>query len=442
MLAGRKVLIAGLGKSGVAAARLTRRHGAKVAVSDARDGEKQRAAVRELAPLLETSELGGHSATLFAWADLIVSSPGVPLALPIFQQARERGVEIIGEVELAFRLLAAPVIGITGTKGKSTTTALVGEMLIADGRRTFVGGNLGTPLAEALLAEVPPEIAVVELSSFQLETIVELRPSVAALLNLAPDHQDRYASHDDYVAAKRRLFARQWPTDAAVLNADDAGVMEQSFAVRSRLFTFGGRDSNAWFAGDVLHLRLDGAPETYDAAKYLPPGKHNRENLAAAALMARLAGASPAAIQQTIETFRGLAHRLETLAEISGVLYVNDSKATTPGAVRTSLRAMNRPVILILGGRDKGGDWSTISVDVVSRARLVFAYGEAAARIAAGLAEIPIRIVGPFAEALAQARAAARPGEAVLLSPGCASFDQFANFEERGEAMRQWVERL
>jgi UDP-N-acetylmuramoylalanine--D-glutamate ligase len=210
--------------------------------------------------------------------------------------------------------------------------------------------------------------------------------------------------------------------------------MARRDAVKARAFAFGAPDSDAWIDGDRLALQ----GERLSIARWTPPGAHNRENLMASALLARLAGADIAAIQQAIDEFKGLAHRLEALGEIGGVLFVNDSKATTPGAVRTSLAAMTRPVVLILGGRDNGGDWSTIA-DAVAKTRAALAYGEAAEKIAAGLAPLPVRVIGPFAEALAQARALARPGDAVLLSPGCASFDQFANFEERGEEMRRWV---
>ncbi len=437
-LAGRRVLVAGLGRSGVASTRLAHRLGAQVVVSDSRVTPALQATIRDLAPLLEMSELGGHTPELFAWPDLIVASPGVPLANPIFAAPRVRGAEIIGEVELAFRFLSAPIVGITGAKGKSTTTTLAGEMLRAAGLRTFIGGNLGTPLAEAVLDDQPLDVAVVELSSFQLETIVNFRPAVAALLNLAPDHQDRYNSFDDYVQAKLRLFANQFPAEAAVLNAADPLVMAQAPAVRARPYTFGAPGSNSWRDGDRLRLRVNGHEEILDVGGFAPPGEHNRRNLEAAALLARLAGADTESIARAAAAFHGLAHRLETIAEVDGVLFVDDSKATTPGAVRTALRAMTRPVVLILGGRDKGGDWSTIAEDV-GRARAVLVYGEAALRIAAGLAPLPVRLVRPFADALAQARALARPGDVVLLSPGCASFDQFANAEERGEAMRRWV---
>jgi UDP-N-acetylmuramoylalanine--D-glutamate ligase len=436
-LAGRRVLVVGLARSGLAAAKLAHRLGARVAVSDGRDTPALRALIAELGPRLERSELGAHTAEMFAWADVILASPGVPLALPLFDAPRARGAEIIGEVELAFRHFAAPIVGITGAKGKSTTTALAGEMLRAAGKRTFVGGNLGTPFAEALLDDRPLDVAVVELSSFQLETVADFRPAVAALLNLAPDHQDRYACFEDYVLAKLRLFAKQTPADAAVFNAADAPTMARVGAARGRVYTFGTPDSNAWRDGDSLRLRLD-AEETIDVRAFAPPGAHNKQNLEAAALLARLAGADADAIARGAASFRGLAHRLEPIAEIDGVLFIDDSKATTPGAVRTALHAMTRPVVLILGGRDKGGDWATLADDAAA-CRGVVLYGEAAHRIAAALAPLPVFSCTPFAEALAKARGLARPGDVVLLSPGCASFDQFTNAEERGETMRRWV---
>jgi len=438
-LSGRRVLIVGLGASGAAAARLAHRHGAQVAVSDAGDGETVRARLADLAGVLAAHELGGHTQDRFHWAEVIVVSPGVPLALPLFETARQAGAEVIGEVELAYAFLDVPIIGITGTKGKSTTTTLLGEMLRAAGRNVFVGGNLGTPLSEAALQESRPDVVVAELSSFQLETIHRFRSRIAALLNLAPDHQDRYTDFDDYVAAKMNLFAGQQPSDFAVLNAADQGVMTRAREISSTVFTFGSRHATAYCAGGELRLRGGGLDETIDVTGFTPPGEHNLRNLEAAALMARLAGATAEAVGEAAGTYKGLAHRLEPLGEIGGVHYFNDSKATTPGAVSVSLRAMDRPVVLILGGRDKGGQWQSLQSDIDQSTTAVLAYGEAAETIAAALTGV--RIVGRMEEALDRAKALAKPGQAVLLSPGCASFDQFADFAARGEALRAWGKR-
>jgi len=437
---GRRVLVVGYGRSGRDAVRLALRRGARVAVSEAGDNPKLRSLLEPIRAELEAVEWGGHTPELFSWADTIVISPGVPLAQPLFTQARERGARIIGEVELAFGELSCPLLGITGTKGKSTTTVLTGEILKAAGKRVFVGGNLGQPLSEALLDDATLDLAVVELSSFQLETIVELRPIIGAFLNLASDHQDRYPDMTAYAAAKMRLFARQLPGDAAVFNAEDAGVMRFAGSLPGRLFTFNGLQANAFCTDQDLVLRLTEREQRIPLRAYRLPGRHNRENLAAAALLATLAGADPAAIESAMVEFRGLPHRLEDLGEKKGVRFINDSKATTPGAVRTSLLALDRPAVLILGGRDKGTDWTVLAGLLREKCAAVVAYGEAAELIAGALPDAAMHRVGPMAEALEWARAAARSGEAILLSPGCASFDQFANFEERGEAMRRWVE--
>jgi len=439
-LTGRRVLVVGLGRSGRAAVRLAKARGAIVAASDAAGAEKLSAALRELEPDLDRVETGGHSAELLRWAELIVVSPGVNTEQPMFEEARKRGTEIIGEVELAYRFLACPLIGITGTNGKSTTTALIGHILRAAGKNVFVGGNLGTPLIEVFDEEREPELAVAELSSFQLETIRLLRASVAALLNLAPDHLDRYTGLEKYYAAKMRLFETQLHSDAAVLNAGDGAVMERLYGVRSRLFTFGKIGGNCWIEDRNLRLEGEEFRDVIDISAFSLPGKHNRQNLMAAALVARLAGADAAAIGLATTTFHGLAHRLENLGEIDGVLYINDSKATTIDSVRTALAAMNRPVILILGGRDKGADWTELNLDTLTKTRAIVAYGEAAGLITSKLEQPVVRRVGPFLEALEEAARLARAGDVVLLSPGCASYDQFNDFEERGAAMRKWVQ--
>ncbi len=439
LLTDRKVLVVGLGRSGRAVVRVARDLGARVAVSDKAKREDLAEVLRDLGPAVDQVETGGHSPALFRWADLIVVSPGVPLADPVFAIAREAGAEIIGEVEFAFRYLDCPLLGITGTNGKSTTTALLGAIMQASGKKVFVGGNLGTPLIEAVENRVEYDFAVVELSSFQLEGIHRLRATVAALLNLTPDHLNRYADFDAYVAAKCRIFRNQLPSDAAVLNAGDAKVMARAAEVRSRLFTFGRAGGNAWIEGSTLRLESDEFHDAIDIAGYQLPGAHNRANLEAAALMARLAGADAAAIALAASTFPGLEHRLEILGERDGVLYINDSKSTTEDSVLTAVAAMNRPVVLVLGGRDKGADWEALDEALAGRVRAVVAYGEAGDVIARHLVHTPTRLMPPFAAALDEAARLARPGDVVLLSPGCTSFDQFKNFEERGAAMRAWV---
>jgi UDP-N-acetylmuramoylalanine--D-glutamate ligase len=439
LLTDRNVLVVGLGRSGRAVARVAAEMGAHVAVSEKAKREDLTEVLRELGPTLDQVETGGHTPALFRWADLIVVSPGVPLADPIFDEARKAGKEIIGEVELAYRYLDCPILGITGTNGKSTTTALLGAIMRAAGKQVFVGGNLGMPLIEAVESSEEYDFAVVELSSFQLEAISRLRVRVAALLNLTPDHLNRYPDFAAYMRAKCRIFRNQLASDAAVLNAADPQVMAQVREVRARLFTFGRQGTHAWTEGATLHLQGEGFHDAIDIGGYRPPGAHNRANLEAAALMARLAGADAAAIARAAATFAGLEHRLEILGERDGVLFINDSKSTTEDSVRIALAAMSRPIVLILGGRDKGADWAALDRAIGGRVREVVAYGEAAPIIAAAVRGTPTHVAVPFVEALEEAARLARPGDAVLLSPGCTSFDQFNNFEERGEAMRAWV---
>lgn len=436
---GCHALVVGLGRSGQAAVRLLHRKGASVAVSDVASRDKLAGVLTELEPMCEQVETDGHSEELFRWADLIVVSPGVPLSLPVFEIAGETGAEIIAEVELAYRFLDCPLIGVTGTNGKSTVTALVGAMLKAAGRRVFVGGNFGRPLIEALEEVTGEDLAVVELSSFQLEGIRTLRPQVAALLNLEPDHLDRYDELSDYERAKGRIFHKQLPSDAAVLNASDPKVMAQVVRLQSRLHTFGQPGAHAWIENGTLHLKSDYFSDDIDVGDFVLPGVHNRLNLEAAGLVARLAGADAEAIGLAAGTFSGLPHRLESLGEVGGVRYINDSKATTVDSVKTALAAMDRPVVLILGGRDKGADWQDLAPYLPGKVKAAVAYGEAAEKIAGELAIIPVRIVELFVEALEAAASVAKAGDAVLLSPACASFDQFTSFEARGETMRQWV---
>jgi len=438
-LAGRNVLVVGLGRSGRAAVRLAKAKGAFVGVSDGAPEPALAGTLNELGNAISRVETGGHTEAMFDWADVIVVSPGVPLALPIFTYAREHGKEIIGEVELAYRYLKCPLIGITGSNGKSTTTALVGAMLRAAGMNVFVGGNFGVPLIEAAEGKQKYDVAVAELSSFQLESIRRLRVGIGVLLNAAPNHQDRYRDFDDYVNAKMRLFSTQLPSDVAVFNAADPQTMAQINKVRARLHTFGMPHADAWLDGDTLLLSVRGLDEI-DVSEFALPGAHNRMNLQAAALIARLAGADAEAIGLAASTFTGLKHRLELLGEHDGIRFVNDSKATTLDSVVTALNAVEGPVILLLGGRDKGADWRNLQQHLSGKTKAVVAYGEAASTIADSLTSPAVRVIEGFTAALDEAARLARPGDVVLLSPGCASFDQFTNFEARGDAMREWVQ--
>jgi len=452
-LQGRKVTVVGLAKSGVAAARLCAREGARVTVTDRRGAGDLAGPLAALDGLDVRRALGGHDRADFEGADLVVASPGVPLAIPEIAAARARGVPVWGEVELAARFLrGTPIVAITGTNGKSTTTALTGALFARD-RRTFTGGNLGTPLCELVLSGERVDAVVLELSSFQLEGVARLRPRVAAILNVTPDHLDRYRDVEEYAAAKARLFGLQEPGDAAVANARDACAVAMASASRGALHTFGFgppapqavRDPG----GDTGALALSlaaGAPERYVVRNRALRGRHNRENAMAAVLCARLLGVPGSAVQAGLDAFPGLPHRLELVSERGGIEWVNDSKATNVDSTLVGLSAFPpaRPrVVLIMGGRGKGAPYAPLRPLFEGRVKALLTIGEDSPRVAAELGDLcRTEPCGTLAEAVQRAARIASPGEVVLLSPACASYDQFLNYEERGNAFRRHVQEL
>jgi UDP-N-acetylmuramoylalanine--D-glutamate ligase len=457
-LEGRSVTVVGLARSGVAAARLCARQGARVTVTDRRGAAELAGALAALDGVPARRALGGHHPADFARADLVVASPGVPLSIPEIAAARAAGVPVWGEVELAARFLAGvPIVAITGTNGKSTTTALTGALFARD-RRTFTGGNLGTPLCELVLSGERVDAAVLELSSFQIEGLERLRPRVAAILNVTPDHLDRYPDVEGYAAAKARLFGLQQPGDAAVANARDERAMAMAAASRGALHTFGfgtpspdgardpGDDPGAGGpAAFTLSLR-GGAPERYAVRARTLRGRHNRENAMAAALCARLLGVPGAAVQEGLDAFAGLPHRLELVSERGGVEWVNDSKATNVDSTVVGLSAFPpaRPrVVLIMGGRGKGAPYAPLRPLFGGRVKALLTIGEDGPHIEAALGDLcPTEPCGTLAEAVRRASRIASSGEVVLLSPACASYDQFRNYEERGDAFRRHVQEL
>jgi UDP-N-acetylmuramoylalanine--D-glutamate ligase len=448
----RRVTVVGLAKSGVAAARLCAREGARVTVTDRRGAVELAPALGALEGVPVRRALGGHDRADFTGADLVVVSPGVPLSLPELAAARAQGVPVWGEIELAARFLpSTPVVAITGTNGKSTTTALAGELFARD-RRTFTGGNLGTPLAEHVLSGAPADAVVLELSSFQIEGVVTLRPRVAAILNVTPDHLDRYRDVDEYAAAKARLFALQGAEDFSVANARDPRALAMAAASRAARFTFGfgpperasARDPGGEPGPEGAELRFtpaDGAEERYRLRNRALRGRHNRENAMAAVLCARLLGVRADAVRAGLDAFPGLPHRLELVAERAGVEWVNDSKATNVDSTAVGLSAFPAGVarvVLILGGRGKGAPYAPLRALFAGRVKALLAIGEDAGRIEGELGDLcPTEGCGTLPEAARRAARIAREGDVVLLSPACASYDQFRNYEERGEAFRR-----
>ncbi|MFO0585217.1 MAG: UDP-N-acetylmuramoyl-L-alanine--D-glutamate ligase [Anaeromyxobacter sp.] len=454
VLRGKRVGVVGLARSGVAAAKLCAREGAEVTVTDARGADALGPALAALDGVPVRRALGGHGEAFLDRQDLLVVSPGVPLGILPLADARAKGVPIWGEVELAYRFLrGTPLVAITGTNGKSTTTALTGALLAGD-RPTFTGGNLGTPLCEHVLSGKRADVVVAELSSFQLEGIDQLRANAAAFLNLTPDHLDRYASVDAYALAKGRLFARQQPGDVAVANARDPLALGLAAASRGRLLTFGfgppaadaARDAAPDAAEGTLVVSLGGAEERYRLRNRALRGRHNRENAMAAILLARAAGAPPAAVQAGLDAFPGLPHRLELVSDRGGVEWVNDSKATNVDSTSVALAAFapGAPrLVVLMGGRGKGAPYAPLRELFPGRVKALLTLGEDAPAVERELGDLaPTHACGTLAAAVKAAARLVAPGDVVLLSPACASYDQFDNYEQRGAAFRALVEGL
>ncbi len=452
-LEGKKTVVVGLARSGLAMACFLSRQGAHVTVTDQATAAGLGAFAEQARNLGVRLELGGHRLESFLSADLVVISPGVPHDLAVLEKARRAGIPVIGEIELASRFIEIPLVAITGTNGKTTTTEMVGRILAAAGRKVFVGGNIGNPLIEIVCGQKDLDVIVAEVSSFQLDTTIYFRPQVAVLLNISADHLDRYPDMDAYLASKARIFANQQPEDTAVFNADDPQVagLAANLTARKKPYYCCRRldqapdDAAAVVLADRIVLRSASGEHTIDITNSNLMGAHNRQNMAAAALAAMAAGAGPDAVQSVLERFQTLDHRLETVATVRGVRFVNDSKATNIDAVARALECFDVPVILIMGGRNKGYDFKSLQEHVRQRVKKLIVMGEAADQIITALGHLPaqgtIRVSG-MQEAVRQAFASAVAGETVLLSPACASFDMFGNYAERGREFRRQVEAL
>jgi UDP-N-acetylmuramoylalanine--D-glutamate ligase len=437
---GKRVVVAGGGRTGLALAGYFRRRGATVVLSDSRPAEKL-AGLEELRTLGVELDLGGHTTALFVSADLVAVSPGIPLTVPAVAAALGRGVPVLGEIEIAFAELTAPLVAITGTNGKSTTTTVMGEIFAAWGKRTFVGGNLGTPLVEALDGDW--DWVVAEVSSFQLEAIRSFRPRYGLLLNLTEDHLDRYPDMTAYVAAKRRQFENMTAEDVAVLNAEDELVLASTRDVPARRILFSSRrllPEGMGCDGDSLVWRLGGAELRFPAAQLRLKGVHNLENVMAALIPPLMEGCPPALAWAAACDFRGLPHRMVPVRTLDGVTWYNDSKGTNVGSVVKSLAGLDAPVTLIAGGKDKGGDYAPLAPLVRERVAHLVLIGQAAPRIEAELGGLAHTVrASSLEEAVLLARELTVPGGAVLLSPGCSSFDMFKSYEERGEIFTRAV---
>lgn len=447
-LAGKRVVVVGLARSGVAAAEYLARQGARVVATDSKGEADLPPEVLSLKERGVRIEAGGHRPRTFTSADAVVVSPGVPWDLPELRSARAAGVEVMAELELGYRELRGTVAAITGTKGKSTTTAALGDMLAAGGGDVRVGGNIGRPLCSLLEGATDETRWVLEVSSFQLEGTSRFHPRLAVFLNLAADHLDRHASFDEYASAKARIFANQTEEDWAVVNADDPLVLERARAGRARRLPFHvasePRGDGAYMAGGEARLRRDGREETLFArSEVRVPGEHLALDLMVAGAAARLMGATAEQVRGAVRRFRGVAHVLEHVADLEGVAFYNDSKATNVEAARRSIEAFAGRVVVILGGRYKGGDFAELAAPLAARQGAVVAIGEAAERVERSLVSaVPVARAATLGEAVRRGFEAAGAGGTVLLAPACSSFDMFRDYAQRGDAFKEEVRRL
>lgn len=446
-LTGKEIVIVGMARSGMAVAEFLWKRGVCVTLSDNRPASALESEIRSLDERNIRYEIGGHSTALFDSADLIVVSPGVPLSLPVLQQAAQTGKTLISEIELASRYLRGNVIAITGTNGKTTTTTLIGEILRTAGFPVQVGGNIGTPLISLVESSTEDTWSVVELSSFQLEAAPTFRPNIAVILNITPDHLDRYASFDAYAQAKLNIFENQVSSDFAVLNHETPNLQKAAGKIHSQVFWFSGSHEvqcGTYAVGGQIVFESGKKSERVMACDDVPlKGRHNIENVAAAITAARLAGIPSSSIAESVRNFKAVEHRLEPVAEIGGVHFFNDSKATNVDATFKALEAFESGVILILGGRDKGGDFTVLSSLLQQRAKSLVLLGEASDKIRTQLeGTAPMTQAASMDHAVKLAFQQAAPGDTVLLAPACASFDMFQNYEHRGREFKAAVGRL
>ncbi len=442
----KRVLVVGLGKSGVASALFLKSRGARVTVSDSKPENELRS---EILLLLEhgiTVETGGHGERTFREQDLIVVSPGVPIDAPQLLQARNLGEPLIGEIELASQFLAGPIVAITGANGKTTTTSLAGEIIAAGKFLTLVGGNIGTPAISFVDQAGPKTWIVLEVSSFQLETTVDFRPKIAVILNITPDHLDRHKTFANYVDAKARVFENQSADDFTVLNADDSTTAGLSNRTPAQLFWFSRKNEverGAYVRGEHIHFR-DGQSEREIMTRGEVPlhGPHNVENVLAGISIGMLVGCQPAEVREAVRNFKAVEHRLEFVARIAEVDYYNDSKATNVDATVKALESFPANVHLILGGKDKGSDYTVLNELLRQRVKRVYTIGAAAAKIESQIQGAEIEHAETLENAVRRASESAAAGDAVLLAPACSSFDQFQSYEHRGRVFKEVVHSL
>jgi len=443
---GKRVLVVGLGKSGVASALFLQQRGAKVSVSDAKSPDQLRQEIPVLLDAGISVETGQHGERTFRDQDLIVISPGVPVDVPQLSHARERGIPVIGEIELAAQFLKGNVVGITGSNGKTTTTSLAGEIIAAGGRKTLVGGNIGTPAISFVEQARDDSWIVLEISSFQLETIESFRPRIAVVLNVTPDHLDRHYSFENYAAAKARIFENQTADDFAVLNADDSTCMAMAQKSKASVYWFSRLHAveHGAFVRDgwIIWRDADREERIMAVSEIGLRGAHNVENVLAGVCVGMLAGIDDADIRRAVASFKAVEHRLEYVATVAGVEYYNDSKATNVDATIKALESFAGRVHLILGGKDKGGDYSVLNDLLKARVKRVYTIGAAALKIESQVKGVEVLRCETLETAVKRASEAAVAGDVILLAPACASFDQFDSYEHRGRVFKDLVRQL
>ena len=454
-LADKHITVVGLGKTGMALARFLNKRGARVVVTDMAAEEDLGPQAQELRRMSIPLEAGGHRAETFLASDLIVLSPGVPHTIAPVIQAQQSGIPVMGEIELAARFIREPIVAVTGTNGKTTTTELLGAMLKRSGLSVFVGGNIGNPLIGYVDQGLRADAVVAEISSFQLDTIDSFRARIAVLLNITIDHLDRYPDFDAYAASKMRLFKNQQVDDIAVVNNADPLVRSLTANLKNKKLIYPQADETedgASINGSRIRFHLnDPGPLDFiepgqwslDLSRIKLRGRHNLENACAAGLAAMAAGARPESIQAALDQFHGGAHRLEYLATIDDVEFYNDSKATNVDAVVRAVQCFSKPVVIIMGGLDKGSNFNPLREIMPRHIKKLIVMGSAADLIVSALGDlVPTSAAASMADAVRQAHQAVSPGDAVLLSPGCASFDMYDNYAQRGEDFRREVLKL
>lgn len=446
-LAGQRILVIGLGKTGIASARFLAGQGANVAVTDEKPLPEMKDAIFQLGSLSSKLEFCKYDPDILSRADMIIPSPGVPPSNILLAEAVKRKIPVLSEIELACRFLKPPMIAITGTNGKTTTTTLIGNILEMEGKKIFVGGNIGNPLIGYVDGKQEEEYVVVEVSSFQLQWTQSFHPYVSILLNTTCDHVDYHGSFDAYRSAKEKIFEKQGESDLAILNADEprSGDLSKNMTSKVQFFSTSKNVATGMFLdhNTLIHYTNQGDREHYPLDMIKIPGLHNIENVMASIMAARYCGCSPESIIDAVRAFHGISHRIEFTGEKNGVTFYDDSKGTNVGAVARALETFSQPIILLMGGRDKEGDFGTLSTLIRLKVKELVLFGEARNRIDSLIGGIvKTSKIATLKEAIEVAYRHSSPGDVVLLSPGCASFDEFLNYKERGKLFKNVVKNF